>query len=81
MAVFFEISKLSQRRTQLRNSPAGQFIGVDFNEMTRQGQSDWAIQYTNTLMESEGNNLDTGAGQHGRTIDEIPSQPLKPITQ
>lgn len=42
----------------------GNFNGVDFNLMSPQERSDWAIRYTNTLLKDKGANLENGSGQH-----------------
>lgn len=43
----------------------GNFNGVDFNKMTKHERSDWAIKFTNTLLESQKKPQETGDGQHG----------------
>jgi RHS repeat-associated protein len=55
----------------------GKFNGIDFNKLTPQERSDWAIRFTNTLLESKGENLESGAGQHGDIAPRTES--LQPI--
>jgi len=45
----------------------GEFNGIKFDAMTKQQRSDWAIQFTNTLLQSLQSPLETGVGQHGKT--------------
>ena len=65
----------------IMNEMGGQFNGTDFNKMNKQERSDWAIRYTNTLIESKGQSIETGAGQHNRDIKDTPDkskvEPLK----
>jgi len=50
----------------------GQFNGIDFREMDQQQRSDWAIRFTNTLLQSQKMPLETGAGQHDRKAGDKP---------
>jgi len=63
----------------IMNEFGGVFNGVDFNNMTEQQRSDWAIQYTNTLQNKS--NQETGEGQHGRGTGQVPVDPLDPLKQ
>ena len=55
----------------------GQFNGVDFNAMSKDERSDWAIRFTNTLF--SGSKQETGEGQHGRNSSTKPSHTLDPL--
>ena len=46
---------------------------IDFNKMDDKQKEDWAIQFTNTLLQSQNKPLETGKGQHGRSRDQAPS--------
>lgn len=63
----------------IMNELGGEFNGVDFNSMTNDERSDWAIRFTNTLF--SGNNLETGEGQHGRGSSTRPTHTLAPLKQ
>lgn len=56
----------------------GNFNGVDFNAMSETERSDWAIQFTNTLLNDMKQDLETGAGQHGRSHGDS-STDVKPL--
>ena len=59
----------------------GEFNGVNFNKMSKEEKRDWAIRFTNTLLESQKKPLETGEGQHERNFDVKPEEsqvaPLK----
>jgi hypothetical protein len=58
----------------------GVFNGIDFNKLNEQQRSDWAIRFTNTLLESRGEPLEDGAGQHDRNSEQRPSgEDIKPL--
>lgn len=60
----------------------GEFNGIDFNQMTREQRSDWAIQYTNTLLQAFKKALETGKGQHDREPNEAPTDStVEPINK
>jgi hypothetical protein len=65
----------------IMNEFNGQFNGVDFAKMTKQERADWSIQFTNTLLQSKNEPLETGKGQHGRKADEKPASPPQPLTK
>jgi hypothetical protein len=65
----------------IMNEMGGNFNGTDFNKMTELERSDWSIRFTNTLMKSQGNTLETGDGQHGQTASQRPKDSLKPINE
>ena len=57
----------------------GKFEGINFNDMTKEERSDWAIRFTNTLFGVKSGKAETGEGQHGRDDDTRPSSSLAPI--
>jgi hypothetical protein len=59
----------------------GKFNGQDFNKMTKTERSDWAIQYTNTLLQSLKQPLESGGGQHDRKPGVNPDKKPDPITK
>ena len=60
----------------------GEFNGVNFNDMTKSERSDWAIGFTNTLLQSQNQSLETGQGQHGRGSGDTPDKKdVTPITK
>jgi RHS repeat-associated protein len=73
------------------NEMGGEFNGVNFKDMSPIEQKDWAIQYTNTLLESisekNGEKSDkvkekkqeTGGGQHGRDKKSMARPDKKPV--
>lgn len=58
----------------------GKLGGIDFNKMTIEERSDWAIRFTNTLFGAKSSKAETGEGQHGRNDKTRPSSSLNPIT-
>lgn len=63
----------------IMNEFGGSFNGVDFNKMSNEERSDWAIRYTNTLFKQGSNDQETGGGQHGRAVSATPKGTLDPI--
>jgi RHS repeat-associated protein len=60
----------------------GEFNGINFNEMDQQQRSDWAIQFTNTLLQSQNKPLETGEGQHDRKPSDKPeNKTVEPLTK
>ncbi len=65
----------------IMNEYGGVFNGMDFNKMSDEERSDWAIRFTNTLYSTNSNKQETGEGQHGRNDSTSPSHTLEPITE
>lgn len=61
----------------IMNEFGGSFNGVDFNAMSKEERSDWAIRFTNTLF--SGSKVETGECQHGRNCSTKPSHTLDPL--
>jgi hypothetical protein len=47
--------------------------------MSTTQRADWAIQFTNTLLSTQGMALEDGSGQHGRGPDEVPAAGVPPL--
>ncbi|MBK7682325.1 MAG: RHS repeat-associated core domain-containing protein [Bacteroidetes bacterium] len=58
----------------IMNEMKGEYNGVNFNDMTETQRSDWAIRFTNTLLQSQNQSLETGQGQHGRESGTAPNK-------
>jgi RHS repeat-associated protein len=58
----------------IMNEMNGEFNGVNFNDMTETQRDDWAIGFTNTLLQSQNQSLETGQGQHGRGSGNSPDK-------
>jgi hypothetical protein len=66
----------------IMNEMSGEFNGVNFNDMTENQRSDWAIGFTNTLLQSQNQSLETGQGQHNRSSDNTPDKKdVAPLTK
>jgi hypothetical protein len=66
----------------IMNEMNGEFNGVNFNDMTESQRSDWAIGFTNTLLQSQNQSLETGQGQHGRGSGNTPDKKdVAPLTK
>ncbi len=63
----------------IMNEFGGNFNGVDFNNMSKEERSDWAIRFTNTLFKQGSNDQETGGGQHGRAASVTPTGTLDPL--
>jgi len=50
----------------------GKYKDIDFNNMSPTQREDWAIRFTNTLLEAINKPLETGDGQHRRNDGEKP---------
>jgi len=59
----------------------GEFNGVNFNIMSSTQRADWSIQFTNTLLSSQGKALEDGSGQHGRGAGEAPAAGVPPLKE
>jgi hypothetical protein len=61
------------------NEFSGKFNDVDFNSMTLQERTDWAIRFDNTLNKALGQPQETGQGQHNRKENEKPDKAPSPL--
>jgi hypothetical protein len=52
----------------------GKFNDVDLSKLNDKQRSDWAIKYTNTLLKTKKESLETGKGQHGRAEGDLPAK-------
>ena len=60
----------------------GYFNEINFNEFSYKERLDWAIRFTNTLLQSQKKSLETGEGQHERSPNETPNkEDVAPLTQ
>jgi hypothetical protein len=60
----------------------GKFNDINFKELTKEEQLDWAIRFTNTILEDMNKDLETGQIQHGRKSDEKPDEEqVAPLTE
>jgi RHS repeat-associated protein len=66
----------------IMNEMGGKFNDVIFEDMTEKERVDWAIRYTNTLLQSNKKPLETGKQQHDRKENDVlDKSEVAPLTE